>query len=354
MYLLRSWVSTSAKFTARSLCKKYIYRRNYVSSVAARAKRLSSTHWEIRQLMARFYLYGIDECEMAMNNSACARERDVEVAGLRKAKPWLRGPQLAAAYRSTRPLSSLVAGALSASVVIGGSGHITLEGLAAGVAMTILTMFGFVVNDIFDRQKDAAAAVQRPIATGELSVQMAIVLAIGLLLPVFLVSTFIGTGAGVLLATCLALLAYSPFAHLYPLGKGPYVAALACAPLIYGSAVAGVRVLAFSYATLACFVLGREMLMDSEEVVGDRRAGLETIAVVLGCKRARKIGTTLMFVSAICVVAIARGEMDRVAAVCALISLMWVFLWPDLSDARRIQLSRFPMLLGAVAIAIAG
>jgi hypothetical protein len=32
---------------------------------------------------------------------------------------------------------------------------------------------------------------------------------------------------------------------------------------------------------------------------------------------------------------------------------MWVFLWPDLSDERRIQLSRFPMLLGAVAIAVA-
>jgi 4-hydroxybenzoate polyprenyltransferase len=41
-------------------------------------------------------------------------------------------------------------------------------------------MFGFVANDLFDRGKDAAAGVRRPIATGQLAVASAVFLAIDL------------------------------------------------------------------------------------------------------------------------------------------------------------------------------
>ncbi len=89
--------------------------------------------------------------------------------------------------------------------------------------MTALAMFGFVVNDVFDYHKDAAAGVRRPIAAGELSIRKAVILAVGLLAPVFLLSTIVGSGGKVLAITSLGLVAYSPIAQRYPLGKGALV-----------------------------------------------------------------------------------------------------------------------------------
>src|SRR5262249_2988658 len=62
--------------------------------------------------------------------------------------------QLPALFRTTRPLSSLVAGTLSASAVIAAQGRLSFVSVAAGVTMTTLTMFGFVVNDVVDFDKD--------------------------------------------------------------------------------------------------------------------------------------------------------------------------------------------------------
>jgi 4-hydroxybenzoate polyprenyltransferase len=235
--------------------------------------------------------------------------------------------------------------------MIAARGSLSLVSVAAGLAMTTLTMFGFVVNDIVDFDKDSRAGVRRPIATGELSRSRAVLFAAALLLSSYLASPTGGSGGKVLTLTSLALVAYSPLARRFPLGKGAYVAVLCCAPLWYGSVAGGVQRSWLSYATLACFVLGREALMDSDELVGDRQAGIKTIAAIFGCHRTRRIGAIVMLFSAVFLVGIERGSVGRIAALAALFSLTFVFLWPGLSEGRRIHLSRFPMLIGAVAIA---
>lgn len=178
--------------------------------------------------------------------------------------------------------------------------------------MTILTMFGFVVNDVVDFDKDARAGVRRPIATGELSRSGGVLFAAALLMFAYLASPVGGSGETVLAVTSLSLVAYSPLAQRYPLGKGAYVAVLCCAPLLYGSVISGVRLSWLSYATLACFVLGREALMDSDELAGDRRSGIETIAGILGCSRTRRIGAIVMLLSAALLVGIERGSIGRI------------------------------------------
>src|SRR6266436_2682687 len=255
-------------------------------------------------------------------------------------------------FRTTRPFSSLVAGAMSASILIAARDRPSLLIVASGLAMTALAMFGFVVNDVFDYHKDAAAGVRRPIAAGELSIRKAVILAFGLLATVFLLSSIVGSGGKVLAMTSLGLVAYSPIAQRYPPGKGAYVACLCCTPLLYGSVVAGVPWPWFYYTTLACFVFGRETLMDAEELVGDRLDGLETLAAALGYRRTRRIGVIVMLLATIGLVAAARSGSGRIAATAMLLCLVCVFVWPGLSDATRIKLSRIPMLVGAVAIAI--
>lgn len=256
-----------------------------------------------------------------------------------------------ALVRTTRPLSSLVAGTLSASVVAVSQGVFSWVWLAAGTAMTLLAMFGFVVNDVVDRDKDAKAGVRRPVATGEITRRIALLFAGGLLLAAFLVSPARGAADGVLAATSLGLLAYSPLALRFPAGKGVYVALLCCLPLLYGSVIAGVQRSWLVYAALSVFIAGREIWMDADEMEGDLRAGVKTIAAWIGQERTRRTGIALMLVSAACLAGIERGSIGRISALAMLLSFAAVVFWPGLSDSRRIQLSRLPMLIGAVALA---
>ena len=91
--------------------------------------------------------------------------------------------------------------------------------------------------------------------------------------------------------------------------------------------------------------------MDANEVEGDLRAGMLTIAVALGDARARRIGTYIMALSLGVGVIAATGWAGKVMFLVALFFLLCVFSWPKLNDTRRIELSRLPMLAAAFAIA---
>ena len=257
---------------------------------------------------------------------------------------------LPAMFVSMRPVSSLVAGAMSSAVFMTHSGFSEFA-ILVGLAMFTLTSFGFVFNDILDYHKDAAASVKRPIASGVLSRKVAMLFALVLLLTTCTVSFLVGSGGQVLVMVAVALLLYTPFAHEFPLMKGLYVAVLCVASLYYGSFVSRARYAWPSYALLALFIAGREALMDANEVEGDLRAGMLTIAVALGDARARQIGTCIMAMSLGAGVIAATSWTGKVMFLVALISLLGVFSWPKLNDTRRIELSRLPMLAAAFAIA---
>lgn len=217
--------------------------------------------------------------------------------------------------------------------------------------MTTLAMFGFAVNDIFDYHKDRAAGIQRPVAAGMLSRNNAAWLAIIMFLAAGLFSAVAGRGRIVMAVTSGMLLLYSPVAQRYPLCKDVYVAGLCCAPLYYGAVVGGRQCPWFSYVVLACFVLGREVLMDSDELGGDSKSGMRTVAAVLGRRATARIGTALMIVAAVALAAVAHGGIATAASSATLVSLACVFAWPGLDQSKRISLSRLPMLVGSVAVA---
>jgi geranylgeranylglycerol-phosphate geranylgeranyltransferase len=244
-----------------------------------------------------------------------------------------------------------VVGTLAAAAAITGLGGLTLRGVAAGLGMTALAMFGFAVNDILDYYKDRAAGVQRPVAAGTLSRRSAAWLAAVLLLCAGLFSAFAGSSGIVLALTGAGLLLYSPMAQRYPLAKDAFVAGLCCLPLYFGAQVGDRHFPWFSYVVLACFVLGREVLMDADELQGDTRAGVRTIAAILGGRQTARIGETFMLASAVVLIVLVRGGTAVLAAVATLVSLACLFAWPALTAGRRIQLSRIPMLVGSMALA---
>ena len=248
-------------------------------------------------------------------------------------------------WETTRPLSSAVAGTLTTAVA---------GNLAAGLAMTALAMFGFAVNDIFDYRKDRAARVRRPIADGRLSKAGAACLAAGMLACAAVLGLAAGSGGAVLAITAAALTLYSPLALRYPLIKDAMVAGLCCLPLYYGAVAGGRQVAWVSYAGITCFVMGREILMDADELEGDRKAGIRTVAAVWGRVRTARIGSAVMLVSAAALIVLVDGAVAKGAAAGTLALLACVFTWPGLGWHRRVELSRWPMLLGAIALARGG
>jgi 4-hydroxybenzoate polyprenyltransferase len=219
--------------------------------------------------------------------------------------------------------------------------------------MTALAMFGFAVNDAFDFHKDSAAGVKRPVASGALSRKNALWLAAYLLLAAFLLGSFVFTGALALAVTAVLLALYSPVASRLPLCKNMLVALICCSPLYYGAA-AGDRSSPWrAYALLACFVLGREVFMDADELLGDARAGMRTWAVMLGRKVASRLGAGLMIFAASALLMLVRGTVAITAAAAALASLIALLAWPRLAVSRKVELSRISMLMGSVALACA-
>jgi len=247
-------------------------------------------------------------------------------------------------------MSSLIPGFLSWAVVFVKAGF-SLRGVLAGLAMCTLTAFGFQVNDILDFRKDQAAGIQRPIATEIISRSGAMVFALALLAVTFALSAWIDAGGRVLAVTAIALVLYTPSARTLPLIKGLYVAGLCAVPLYYGSQISATHYPWPSYALLAMFIVGREALMDANEMRGDRGAGMMTIAVLFGAARAKWGGVWAMALSMAIFAAVFSATIARLSAAAALVSLLCVFLWPQLDDDKRVEWSRIPMLAGAVAIA---
>jgi 4-hydroxybenzoate polyprenyltransferase len=247
-------------------------------------------------------------------------------------------------------MSSLVPGATSCGVVFARAGF-SVRGILAGLAMCALTAFGFQVNDILDFRKDRSAGVKRPIAAGAISRSGGVLFALVLLAFTFALSAWIGIGGKVLALTALALVLYTPSARKLPLIKGLYVAGLCLVPLYYGSQVGATQYPWQPYALMAMFIVGREALMDSSEIRGDRSAGMVTVAVLFGETRSKWGGIWVMALSLVVLVAVSSGRTARLSAAVAVVALLCVFVWPRLDDGKRIELTRIPMLAAALAIA---
>jgi 4-hydroxybenzoate polyprenyltransferase len=295
--------------------------------------------------LERFLMTGIEELSAIKSGDALT-----EPIAVKPGSASSIAGRFVALLESTRPVSSLVPGTVACVAVFAREG-VCVRGLLAGLAMYSLTAFGFQVNDILDYAKDRAAGVSRPIARGALSRRAAALFAVVLLLMTFAFSAWVGAGGGVLAATAVVLLLYTPSARKLPLIKGLYVAALCIAPLYYGSQVTGAPYAWPPYVLLSLFIVGREALMDSNEMAGDRSAGMVTVAVVFGELRTKRAGTLVMVLSMAVLASIAPGGVARIAALAAFVSLLCVLAWPHLDDAKKIALSRIPMLAAAVALA---
>jgi 4-hydroxybenzoate polyprenyltransferase len=223
--------------------------------------------------------------------------------------------------------------------------------LAAACAMCCVTMAGFIVNDVYDKPKDALAFIQRPITVGLISSREAI-LGSGILFIIALCVTPVNVRSlAILCITAVSVVLYSAFACRFPVLKGVYTAFLCCAPLSYGAAVGGGQFSNTVSAALMLFITGREVYLDIRDFDGDSRFGLRTVPVIIGISVAQRLAVTLMIVGGLFTLILVRSTIGYLAAVSSFVLLGLILAWPGIELHRRLQLTRVPMVLGSFALA---
>jgi geranylgeranylglycerol-phosphate geranylgeranyltransferase len=191
----------------------------------------------------------------------------------------------------TRPHNLVVA---ALTVLAGwwatGSG-VALPLVAACLASVLVAAAGNVVNDCFDAAIDRINKPQRPIPSGRMTVRESRTYAAALALLALACAALAGPlMVTVTLAWSLALLLYSARLKTRFLWGNLTVSLVCASGFPVGAALAGDVRPGLLPAVLAfCFLMGREIVKDVEDLRGDGAAGATTLARRLGASRALQV-----------------------------------------------------------------
>ncbi len=206
---------------------------------------------------------------------------------MRAALRLLRAPNLAVSFVGT-----LVGGLVAFDARSGVPASLGALLVLAGLSTACVTAAGNVLNDLRDREGDRTNHPDRPLVTGEVSVDLAEGLVLGLfvaglflVLPVIAVEPTVGV---ILAAAVLALLGYEFRFKAQGLVGNLVVAFLTAMVFLYGGAVAGNAALVLPFAGMAFLAtLSREVIKDMEDVRGD--VGRTTLPMAYGLPVAGRV-----------------------------------------------------------------
>lgn len=255
-------------------------------------------------------------------------------------------------WRLVHPASSFISGILSFTMAVQAFNLSEYWLLFRVLPIVFVTMAGFIINDIFDIQRDKFRGDEKPIASGKLTISASITLLFILIFLSFSVEGIFGEWQSfkIILITLIAVFLYTPFAHRFPVIKGLYTAVLCCAPLLYGSAISHRQIPIIMYIVLCTYVVGRELLLDTKDLQYDLSFGIKTPAAHLGEKASPIIAWTLMWLSIVVLLFFMKTTVGIILASTALIFLGVSQVLSFSGINRSVWTSRMAMLLGALAI----
>ncbi|KQC06176.1 MAG: hypothetical protein APR54_07615 [Candidatus Cloacimonas sp. SDB] len=176
--------------------------------------------------------------------------------------------------------------------------------LFAILSASLIAAAGYVINDFFDRQIDRVNRPQRMIPSGQISPKAAYLYAILLFITGIILSYFTINIFCILLAFSNSVILYLyaiKFKKTLIIGN-LIVSYSAASCFIYGGLSAGNLTNIIPIALFAfLFTLIREIVKDAEDITGDKKFSVNSIAIKLGKKVALVIslilslGITLLF-----------------------------------------------------------
>jgi len=226
----------------------------------------------------------------------------------------------------------------------------------AMISAFLITGAGNAINDYFDREIDVKNAPYRPIPKGLITPEGALAASVALFISGVVLAAFINP-ACVLLAGLNSLMLYAYAKHL----KGSVlfgnlgVSYLTGSTFFYGGLAAGNPLVTFFLFLLAFFAnLGREIIGDIEDIVGDKAAGIKTLAMAIGPQKSWLAGETMI------ILAVLMSPLPYIFGLLGLSYLIMVLAADALfvmsiaqRDARRNQrLTKIAIMAGLVAFLI--
>ena len=188
-------------------------------------------------------------------------------------------------------------------------------------ALPVLTisMCGFVINDLTDIDKDLINHPNRPLPSNLVTDVTASLLYFSLLtLSLTMIKIYVDLSRVYLYVLLLiGLINYNYVVRYVPVAKVIYVAGVSIIPLLILSSLINnrwsVRVVVLS---LFLSVLGREILMDIEDVAGDER----TLPKVLGSTLTENTALAMRFIGSLNLMFVSRGPVGAAILVTLLAS----------------------------------
>jgi 4-hydroxybenzoate polyprenyltransferase len=254
---------------------------------------------------------------------------------------------------SCRPITSFLSGILAFIILFQNTG-LVVSSMIKVIPIIVVTMLGFVFNDLYDIQKDKLANKNRPITTGELSKKTAITFAVitSILMLSFELLVNNIYSFYLILGTLIAVILYSPFSKAIPLLKIVYTAFLCCAPLLYGYLVSGINVELIKFLPILLFIIGRELWLDEIDLIGDLKANIKTLAYYLGKKKSIFLAFTLMFLSSGFIFLSEPSYLAIIFSVFSVFSLLICLIFIRFNENVAVNISRVSMLLGMFALMV--
>ncbi len=186
--------------------------------------------------------------------------------------------------------------ALTGYVFSGGKNIPT--GIELFLSAMLIGLFGNIINDIFDIEIDKINKPWRPLPSGKISIREARVYALLVLFTGLIIAIMINILCFIVAVLASILLyIYSKALKKTGFSGNLLIAFLSFLVILYGG-LATSNSLRSLYPGIYAFliILGREIYKGIEDVEGDRRHGIRTIASILGIRTALYIGTFLLLI----------------------------------------------------------
>jgi len=197
--------------------------------------------------------------------------------------------RLAGFFKIIRPANSIVAGLAAIVAYLIATGTLVPGVILLMAVVTLITAAGNVINDYFDAEIDLINRPERPIPSGTVSRNAALVYAGVLFLLGILISAFtVPLCLAIALFNAFLLVAYAARLKSTPFFGNAAVSYLAASIFLFGGALAGGdRLLDMLPVVVITFLamLARELLKDAEDIDGDRAGGADTLPIRIGVRK---------------------------------------------------------------------
>lgn len=181
------------------------------------------------------------------------------------------------------------------------SGKFTVEALIAAVVVFLVTGAGNSINDYFDHKIDAVNKPERPIPSGRIHLQKALIYSITL----FTLGTIIAFMINILLGiiaflSSLLMIYYARDLKTKCLIGNITISFLTGLCFVFGG-IAVDQIMVSIYLGFYAFLMtmAREIVKDMEDMVGDEKEGAETLPIVYGKRKSSIIASFFMIIASV-------------------------------------------------------